>query len=372
MTLDPAGQMQARFAVAADAVACNELYNRLHGTDRTQAQWEWEFAPDGQDPFAYVVLENDGAIAGLQALLPIRLISADGIYRTAKSEDTLLDPIARGTGALASMYELLFERARSEEVAAIWGFTEATRAFTRLGFAVPGVTRRHVLPLSGGAASLATARLSGTRATALLPLLRMLMGILALSGTTLRRTARLRQGDAAVGLRITTAVSPPSECSSLMHAFVRLWGGVTILRDAEYLQWRVFSNPWVRPVMRCAYRGDTLLGWAIHVVDRDHVGYLVDIVVADTEQPSRTKEITRLLLADAVDGLAAQGAVAVVMMTANDHPFDGIVRSACRRLGFLKAGNGNPFVLWTAQHDSGLSRFDDWYITRIFTEGVNG
>ncbi|MHB1135804.1 MAG: GNAT family N-acetyltransferase [Coriobacteriia bacterium] len=374
MTSDAAG-LKARFATVADAPRCNALYNRLHGTARTDAQWRWEFAPDGKEPFAYVVLENEDAIVGLQALIPIKLLSAHGVHETAKSEDTLLDPSVRGKGGLALMYELIFERAHERSIESIWGFTEATRVFEKLGFTVPAVTRRLVLPLGGGAVSLLERRLSGRTVGRLLLTGpgRLAMSGVALAGRTRRALARRGARHTAPGVRIETATAPPSGCGELMQSFVAMWGGITLLRDEEYLAWRVFSNPWTRPVMRCAYDGDTLLGWAVYAVDADHIGYVVDLVVAgDATSGSTARAVTRLLLADAADGLAGSGAVAAVLMTATPHAFEAVAAEAARALGFLSAGNGNPAVLWTRSPESELAHFDDWYVTRIFTEGVNG
>jgi N-acetylglutamate synthase-like GNAT family acetyltransferase len=261
---DGTNSPRARFATAADAPECNALYNRLHGTTRTEAQWRWEFAPDGEEPFAYVVLEDEGSIVGLQALIPVKLISPQGVHETAKSEDTLLDPTARGKGALTSMFQLIFERARERGIEAIWGFTEATRVFEKLGFAVPAVTHRLVLPRKGGAVALLERRFSGTAGRLLLSGPgRLAMGGVALAGRARRSFARRSAQRTAPGARIETATAPPADCEALMRSFVAMWGGITILRDEEYLAWRVFSNPWTRPVMRCVYDGDTLLGWVV-------------------------------------------------------------------------------------------------------------
>lgn len=373
MTSDATG-LHARFATVADAPACNTLYNRLHRTSRTEAQWRWEFAPDGNDPAAYVVLEDQGEIVGLQALIPVRLIGPQGVLMTAKSEDTLLDPSVRGKGALGLMYQLIFERARERGIEAIWGFTEATRAFEKIGFGVPSVTSRLALPLNGGAVSLLQGRIRGTAGRFLLPGPgKVAMSGAAMLGRARRALTRRSARRAAPNVRIQTEMTPPAGCGALMRSFVSMWGGITILRDEEYLGWRVFSNPWTRPVMRCAYDGDTLLGWAIHALDSGHTGYVVDVIVADPgASPMTARAVTRLLLADAADRLATAGAVAAVLMTATSHPFERVVRDAARDLGFLSAGRGNPAVLWTESPRSGLARFDDWYVTRIFTEGVNG
>ncbi|MRR12492.1 hypothetical protein EG835_08520, partial [bacterium] len=198
---------------------------------------------------------------GLQALIPIRLIGPDGIHETAKSEDTLLDPSMRGTGAFAAMYAPILDRARETGLEAIWGFTGATKSFEKVGFTVPGVTRRLALPLSGGAAQLLEGRFRGSAGRLALAMVgKPAMWLVARAGQARCALGRRKRESKAPDLRIVTATAPPSGCDALMHAFIETWGGVTIMRDSPYLSWRVFSNPWTRPGMRCGWGGGGLVG----------------------------------------------------------------------------------------------------------------
>src|SRR5881394_1900426 len=143
-----------RLAKAGDAEKVNVFHNDYYKLARTTGQWLWEFnrapSPDGSIPLA--IAEFEGRIVGTQALIVIDMISREGTFPTAKSEETLVDASMRGRNLFARMYEPLLEYARSARVAFIWGFTPAQSAFSKAGFDVPVVTSQVFRSLGGRAA----------------------------------------------------------------------------------------------------------------------------------------------------------------------------------------------------------------------------
>jgi len=157
--------------------------------------------------------------------------------------------------------------------------------------------------------------------------------------------------------------------------FVQKWGGTTIYRNADYLQWRIFENPYVRSIVRGAYHKHELLGWVAFALGDDGMGYLVDIMVPGDNTQFEAKELIRILLLEAVIGSRNMGAYGIRGWHVNNHPFDQLVTRVGKQIGFYGIKKGHSFVLYNCQ---GLPQrppagsFDDWFITRIFTEGVYG
>ena len=125
-------------ATEADYLRLNDFYNRIYGRKRTIEQFRWEFhdCPFGRS--IYVYAEDEGKIVGTNCAIPFDLIKADKtIIRSAKSEDTLVDPEYRGQKIFYNIYQYLFEQCKEQGIQLIWGFTSAKKPFEKVGFEVP-------------------------------------------------------------------------------------------------------------------------------------------------------------------------------------------------------------------------------------------
>ena len=116
---------------------------------RSLNQWNWTFQnklfPELE--LAFIVAEDGGKIIGTQALIPIQMIDKDGIYWSAKSEETLVDVNYRGQGLFEKMYSKAFEVSKMYNFQSIWGFTPARKAFLGVGFEIPMDTSQLFKPL---------------------------------------------------------------------------------------------------------------------------------------------------------------------------------------------------------------------------------
>lgn len=141
-------ELDYQIAREQDGERCNDFYNRTYSTDRSLEGWQWEFATDSKpdDKLPFVFIEGHGDILGTQAYIPITMIDQNGVFATAKSEETLLHPKLRGKNAFANMYEILFAIARQNDVHGIWGFTPAGKAFRRIGFETPSSVTQLLKP----------------------------------------------------------------------------------------------------------------------------------------------------------------------------------------------------------------------------------
>ena len=360
---------------------CNAFHNRMYGANRTIDQWRWGFVPSlfPCDTIPYAVVEDKAQIVGTQALIPIRMIDRQGVFWTAKSEGTILDPAYRGKELFDAMYGLMFEFAEKHRMPYIWGFTQAEKPLTRIGFQIPAKTTQLFFPFSrraefniasGPPSSLAAhAKAAGYR-----------LGLAAASSfSSLRlalasqRSSRNRKSGA---LRIRTLTEPPPDAGSLCKEFIRQQGGKTIFRDADYLRWRLFSNPYFKSLFRAVYDGDHLIGWVAFSISDTGMSYLVDLMAIDSSRKGlRVEEVTRVLLGEAVLGARNLGAVAIPGWQFNDHPFDRNLLAAAKSLGFYHIRKGHAMVICPleAAREAGFDQtFSDWYVNRIFTEGVLG
>jgi hypothetical protein len=271
----------------------------------------------------------------------------------------------RGKGVFEKMYEPLKAFAIEQGVKVIWGFTPATKAFKSVGFNIPARTTQLVHPLSFRAnAAFSDSLGTGLRRKA------MNAAIAAASLVSAARVALA--SDHGYGVHLEILEQPPAEAGALCREFVRGWGGTTIMRDHAFLKWRYYDNPSVRATLLGAFRRDKLVGWVAYSMDDSSIGYVVDAVVLPTEDAPR---ILHVLLLKSVLVLRAAGAVAIRSWRLNDHPFDQLISRVAVRLGFYLLRRGEPVVLYLLPgHEAfaSLAVWDEWFVTRAYTQGEVG
>ncbi len=356
--------MEINFIKDDEISACNEFHNQAYGARRTEKQWRWLFDQSGEGVRPFVVAKDGGRIVGTQALIPITMVGPDGDIYTAKSEETLIDPSMRGRGVFQKMYDLLFKYTSEHGIKAIWGFTPAYKPFMSVGFNVPGSTAQLLLPFSSQAVSAYGDHLGGGVRR---------IGLTVATGSIAAYSAvRLALSRRTDALQLKVLDAAPLEGDSLCRAFVASWGGVTILRDAKYLEWRYFRNPFVRATLIGAYRENQLLGWMAYAMDENSVGYIVDAIVPKHEY---ALDALTALMAGSARALRAAGAVAVRSWSVNAHPFDLLFAATAKKLGFISVKRGEPIVLlFDADLDASqpLCDWSAWYVTRAYTQGTSG
>lgn len=363
--------MEISFIKDNEHEKCNEFYNKTYSSNRNMKQWNWEFCTICKDNLPFTVVKENDAILGVQALIPIKLIDKNGVFLSAKSEETLLDQSLRGKGVFKDMYELLFKYAEENKIEIIWGFTHAVNAFKKVGFKVPGETSQLFMPLS--TKSLEALNNNSNEATN--QGFKNLILKIALSGAQLISKIKFsnkKNKYAKMNITIETMDKPPIESEQICKAFIKQWGGITILRDYDYLKWRIFDNPNIKPILKTVYIDSKLVGWIVYSVGHDYMGYILDLIVASSEyEKSKLEFAVEALIADAVESIMKTGAVGIRGWSINDHSFNLMVRKVSKRLGFYLIKKGEPIVMHSSNQNL-LNDINNWYITRIFTEGLNG
>lgn len=365
--------MEIRYATAADAIECNNFHNEHYGTERTLEQWMWEFStPTTSGDLPLVVAVADGEIVGTQGYIPVRFIDERGPFLTAKSEETLISTKMRGKSLLRDLYEPLFEHARTRDCMSIWGFTPAEAAFRRLGFDIPAQTGQlfqaispsSLLDLAGSDGGRSPFRARAIEAAGVA--LALWSRLAAMSAT----------GRLASDERLVTLDDAGLFDEAYNRRFITNWSGATILRDRDYMQWRVFENPYLRANVVAIVREGALQGHIAFALGEDGTGYLVDVMAASGGGRENDARLASILLAEAIRRLKRLGATCIRGWTLNDHPFDRLVRRAAVKLGFVVVRRGSAVVFNTrfqpqprgTSHDE----FSNWYVTRLFMEGVTG
>jgi GNAT superfamily N-acetyltransferase len=371
--------MEVRLIKEGEGELCNDFHNRIYKTDRTIKQWRWEFIENNYDgtPIPYVVVEDQGKIVGTQAFIPIRMIDEKGVYWTAKSEETLVDPDYRGMRLFERMYEILFKYAEEHGFSYIWGFTPATKAFARLNFTFPARTEqifmpfssRSILPMLDKYKNYKPEGLGNRLKTAFYKTGTVLAGaVSAVKVAVNKRTIPMN-------CKIRTLEEPDEQCEDICRRFIHHWGGTTIFRNKEYIRWRLFNNPYARSIVKALYNDDRLLGWTAFTIGEDGLGYLVDLMVPGDDSEYLTEDLIKTLLLEAVIGTRNMGATAIRGWRVNNHPFDRLICDTAKKIGLYHIRKGHAVVLYNCPNGEkrlSYGRFDDWFISRIYTEGTVG
>nr|MBN2276732.1 GNAT family N-acetyltransferase [candidate division Zixibacteria bacterium] len=371
--------MEIRLITSGEEELCNQFHNRIFKHDRTLLQWRWDFVLNNYraDSIPYAVAVDKGRIVGTQAFIPIRMIDREGVYWTAKSEETLVDPDYRGQRLFEKMYALLFDFAADHGFAHVWGFTPAIKAFERLNFTIPGKTEQIFMPFSTRSVPIFLDKGRTDRKAMVRNSLKMGAMYFGCAAAQSLSSIRFGVGRRRIlqNLQIRTPDKPDPQMGEVCKRFIDKWGGTTIYRDHDYLQWRLFDNPYVKGIVRAIYNEDELCGWVAFALGDDGLGYLVDVMAAGNYGQHREEDIIGALLIEAVMGARNMGAVGIRGWHVNCHPFDRLILQVAKKTGFYHSKRGHSVVLYNCgagEDRVSFKRFDDWYVSRIYTEGVLG
>jgi GNAT superfamily N-acetyltransferase len=372
-----------RLATKSDSKACNSLHNRSYGNSRTLDQWNWTFQnglfTDLELPF--IVAEDEGIIIGTQALIPIQMIDEDGVYWSAKSEETLVDPDYRGQGLFEKMYGKVFEVAKASDFQSIWGFTPARKSFLRVGFEIPGDTSQLFKPLKAKCVvTLLDIADSDSELVGVKDFFRKILYLMAGAIASLYSharewvTRRLKSGLEIVELH--DLASAPEQAKKLCFDFIAHWGGTTIYRDQKYLKWRIFDNPYLKPNMIGAYIKGELIGYCGFSLGENQMGHIVDIFVTEPKNSDISSgDIVHKLLASATSRMSDMGASGIRGWSMTSHKFDKLVADEAKKLGYIFFNRGTAVVLNNSYETNchrNTDEFENWSVSRIYTEGRTG
>ena len=132
--------LEIRILKQSDIEEVITFYNSIYQSKRSRSYFNWLFLESPFGPAIYVIAKdkNTNKIIGSQAAIPYQISNYNqDIIKTAKSEDTLIDPDYRGQKISTKMYDLLFQECKRKGIQLIWGFSALDRPFLRAGFEIP-------------------------------------------------------------------------------------------------------------------------------------------------------------------------------------------------------------------------------------------
>lgn len=357
-----------KFANNQEISACNDFHNAYYGTQRTLEDFNWQFVnkvDSKKNLISCAMFEKE--IVGTQAIIPIEIFTKNGKFLTAKSEETLISPKMRGKKLFSKLYAPLIDYCSKNNIQFIWGFTPADKAFKNNGFQIPAKTKQ--LLLSNNIFSLS--KILGENNSKVKSFAILLIGFLFTIHSKLRfyfSSVRLQSDE-------TLAVLSSKEDIQInwMQEFCKRWDVVTINRSEDYINWRIFTNPHIKANIIGYFKETKLSGYVAFAMNQNREGYIVDIITYDNSKPFKDHRIVKILLKEATNRLKRMGATHIRMWCFNSNKYDKLVKLQAQKLGYIFINKGSP-VLFKQIHDDAYEgrSFDDWYVTRIYTDGENG
>lgn len=347
----------------SDIEIVNDFHNIYYSERRSINEWNWLFGSRRKLKSAFVVAKYKGEVVGTQALIPIHLNFSGSTLLSAKSEETLISPHWRGKGIFALMYKELLKWCHDEDVKVIWGFTPAQRAFTEIGFDTPFKTSQLIKIMDIRVAKLSILE---TRKE---PLTFKENGGIAF-GRFISASRELNTFWRGRKTHLTIGEISITEASSIMDEFSRSWKCITLDRNLEFLQWRMGENPFIRPLIIGAWNGEKLMGWIALSIDENSTGFIVDSLVP---QSLTCREILEALLYEAMEIFRKCGVGLVRTWSVNSNAYDQFFSKVSNYVGFLPYPVGEGMVMLPLQDYQKLNiSLNDWYISRVFTQGIMG
>ena len=374
-----------------DERGINELYELLtrRGRDARTFGWEWLEQPVGE-PAIWVIKEQDtGEVVGQHCLMPLQLSWFGRPVMLGKTENTMMHPRFRGTGAYFPFEQRFIERELDDRFAMLmttWAGGAPGRIRAKLGYTRLARWTEYLYFADSAAATALFGR-AVDRALEERPLLRGLArGALRAAASVAVPVSRLPARSPSPDLTIErlAAVDPVAGEIDAFWERNAAHFGITIWRSAAYLRWRLDANPWVDHDVLLARREGRLVGYAVAHPDRKGgtaaTSKLVDVVV-ERNEPDLLADVIGL----ATRALVARGHDVVRCGTLSPNAHLG---RALSRAGYLRPDPpqlrlrprpqlrrkpGAPVMLKVADSSLDLRTATDprnWYFTVLFTEGI--
>src|SRR5690606_2486804 len=327
-------------------------------TNRSIADFNWEFMEGPWGPAIYVIAVDESEtrytkVVGIQCAIPIELKSSGGkVLRTAKSEDTLVDPAYRGQKIFERMYDLLFESCRQAGIQYIWGFTPARKAFERIGFEIPFMANQALLALNPVK--------SYRYLSALNPANRAVdkMKIAALS--LLSRLTAMKAGTLPSSPDISFRAEDIAPIDDIVGNTPDLY---YLNMDRRYVEWRMVRNPFGNDYRTYRfYHQEKPVANAIINLRKNGIGYLEQVLFLNEPPVLHRKIVIRQL----VDLMRKEAhTIRVLCFDVNDALKSQQELLATCSFTLLKLGS---FSVWKADGPPDV-RPTQLFLSRLFTQG---
>lgn len=320
--------------------------------------WEFHNCPFGES--VYVIAEDGGEVIGTNCVIPINLIDANGkVYRTGKSEDTLVDPAYRGQKIFYHIYDFLFQKCLENGIQVIWGFTSAIGPFKKIGFDIP---YHHEQSLAVSSVFKTYHYLSSLNTKNKLADKAKIFGLCLLS--KFRSSFKGSGGKSQFDIR-HEIVRDIDVYEHLLKDQLVKHSLYAIHQTKEYQNWRIYDNPNYYKV-HCfnVYDGTVILAQVIFNSHENKVAFNCQSIFNQSinlkDQVNILKTVTRLLF--------DEGIVAVRNWHFNTNELNRQDTAMYKSAGYTVLNRGIGLV-WKTMDDTDLSP-NQFYLSRIATQGA--
>ena len=351
-----------RIATESDYQNINDFFNRIYSASRTMEEFYWEFHNGPFGKSIYVIAEEVHKIVGTNCVIPILVTNGEGIiYKTGKSEDTLVDPTYRGKRIFANIYNFLIEACREEGIKVIWGFTSAKKSFERIDFSVP-FNGKKSLAIKNILAAYKI--LKGNKKTSNKDKLKIIgMCVLGKLKTMFAGKGRISKYYKIVTLPITDNVD--NLIQNNLAASKTLFA---IKQSTNFQSWRLYNNPNYFKVHTYGVydNNDRLLALIVLNSNKDNSA---NICQASFDFQLLDDNNAVQILKYVTNDLFKKGIVLIRDFVFNTNSLNEREFHNLRKAGFKHFKKGNGFV-WREIGEFEMNP-NDFYLSRMATQGVN-
>lgn len=350
------------------ATEINDFYNRFMNLRRPMEAYTWEFqrGPGGPALIWTIIEAATDRVVGHHSIVKTPMLDCGAVRAGGRTENTIIEPAVR----TKIFYPGMEKRALAEalqDLSVIYTIHSKGpgRLRERLGYKPVG---RWVvyLPRIGAGYLQALARRIRDRLPYKLPDA-VLSGAAAAIANLHSRVSR-RRLPPGVEVREIGGISAIGPEYDAFWTRARAQYDVTIDRSLEFMRWRTVDNPHLAFRTWTIRRGGELLGLVVghrHAIGDASALYIDDIIVGPYD------ETTFDVAVAALNGLDPDSESVVVMTLAVDTPLHRVLRRRmpwqARALDRFGEKLFDEMLAFDRDHDERRP----WYVTAIFTEGMD-
>ena len=366
---------------SGDEVQINKLYGRITGAYRTDEEYRWEWLKTWNGPGSiWLAFDEDREIndqlIAQYSLIPTPLSFWGKTILTGKTENCMSHPDFRGKGMYFFHERKFFEVAKSTYKVFFTTAGHVARGAPgkvrhKLGYKPYDYWETYSLWLDR--ASIINEIYS--KLPGLLKKWRFLGRGLAgiISWMLLKFTGSSSHVEAGYFQDHSESDAPLNKIEKLWKNNAELYG-ISVNRTAEYMNWRINENPYLKHKYLCYYREDKLMGYIIYTV-QDGAVHLVDILV-----DAKDKLIFRALFEQLKHLSRAAGHTQLKCHTLSKNTFlierlrEGKFLNFSELFSTFKKKKSHPVQLFIyvsddVQLDQDVWDHQHWYFTDLVKEG---
>ena len=328
-------------------------------------EWRWKFRNGPCGPSIFGVIEDKGEIVGTQALTPVMLCFGGRNILGAMSEWTLLRSEYRGKGLFKKLYNKCFNIALEKNIKLIWGFTGAVKAFAGYGFSF--YTNQKELLIFIDKPEIRPSSLSQVPPY----LARYLIYSILKSNQPLLKSNQRNQVDSRF------QVLSFDRANQKFDDFWQKWSNkkkfYTIVHSSDYLNWRLFDNPYMTYKILAAVKNDVIYGYIVlgdnyTRWEQKNIKYgtFSNLLVLNGKW---RKDVIRTLVHHAFEYFRSKGISMVhYFCLGKTSEIQEYLNPLCKS---AISWSTPPIVMKSLVEESlpaTIYNFDNWFMTRIFLE----